>query len=323
MHAQMRLIAYYPTWSVYGRNYFFKDLPIESLTHVTLAFALPQNDGGLNCEELDRLNVAELRERGGGRLKIGIAVGGWGTCEEFNSATNNEECRHNLISSCAALFAKYDLDYLEFDWEYPANEEQTNNLRMVLLGLKELLPPEKQLSICLPCFQSGFVATDLVPLVDFFILMGYDLSGSWSDRSGHHSALIPLISNHVRHLSDHEMIPKDKIVLGCPLYARTFAECTGPNQKFKGPGLGSFGEAGSMDYKDVVAMCKEIMHDPNTVSQYSIYKKNFVSFDGPRSIERKCDWVKEEGLSGLAFWNAAGDALGEGSLIKLAANNLK
>ena len=318
----MRLIAYYPTWSIYGRDYFFKDLPIESLTHVTLAFALPKTDGSLNCEELDNLGVAELRERGGERLKIGIAIGGWGTCGEFSSATGTEQCRNQMIDSCMQLFAKYDLDYLEFDWEYPANEVQTENLKMVLRVLRELLPPVKQLSICLPCFQGNFVATELVPYVDFFILMGYDLSGSWSERSGHHAALFPQISDHVHHLNVEEKIPKEKIVLGCPLYARTFADCKGPNKKFSGAGIGSFGEEGSLDYKDVVAMCTEIMYDPEKVGQYSFYSNNFVSFDGPLSIQRKCDWVKDQELGGMAFWNVAGDALGDKSLIKFAANNI-
>lgn len=319
----MRLIAYYATWSVYGRNYFFKDLPIESLTHVTLAFALPIEDGSLDCTEFNRLNVAELRERGGVGLKIGIAVGGWGACNAFTAATGAEECRNKLISSCLELFATYNLDYLEFDWEYPTTTEQIENLKSVLMGLKELLPPEKQLSICLPCYENGFVATELVSLVDFFILMGYDLSGTWSELSGHHSALHPKISEHVQHLNLREMIPKEKIVLGCPLYARTFSDCKGPNKKFKGPGIGSFGDEGTMDYRDVVKMCKEIIYDPKTVSQYSIYKKNFVSFEGPLSLEKKCEWVREQELGGIAFWNSAGDALGDNSLIRIAANNLK
>lgn len=318
----MRLIAYYPTWSIYGRNYFFKDLPIESLTHVTIAFALPRVDGSLNCEELDNLGLSELRQRGGDRLKIGIAIGGWGTCSEFCAATETEQCRNKMINECLQLFSRYDLDYLEFDWEYPASDEQTMNLKAVLADLKLVLPPEKHLSICLPCFQSDFVATELVPFVDFFILMGYDLSGSWSDRSGHQAALFPQISDHIQHLNEKERIPKEKIVLGCPLYARTFAGCKKVNREFSGAGIGSFGEEGSLDYKDVVAMCTEIMYDPERVSQYSFHKNNFISFDGPLSIQRKCNWVKEQELGGMAFWNAAGDALGKNSLIKLAGENI-
>lgn len=317
----MRLIAYYPTWSIYGREYFIKDLPIEHLTHVTLAFALPRIDGSLNCDELDNLGVAELRERGGERLKIGIAIGGWGTCSEFGASTGTEQCRKRMIEECMQLFVKYDLDYLEFDWEYPASEQETENLKAVLIGLKELLPPTKQLSICLPCFQGGFVATELVPFVDFFILMGYDLSGSWSERSDHHAALFPQISNHIEHLNEEERIPKGKIVLGCPMYARTFAGCKGANKKFSGAGIGSFGEEGSLDYKDVIKICTEIMYDPERVSQYSFYEDNFVSFDGPLSIQRKYDWVKVQELGGMAFWNAAGDALGNDSLIRLVGKN--
>ena len=318
----MRLIAYYPSWSIYERACFFKDIPLDSLTHLTLAFAIPESNGNLNTEELEKLDIADLRRLGGEKLKVGIAVGGWGTCEEFSAITQSEQGRRQFIEKCLDLVARFDLDYFEIDWEYPANTEQGNHLKMILAALREHLPSNKQLSICLPCFKNGFVSTEIVQFIDFFILMGYDMCGSWSERSGHHSALNPNISNHIKYLYEEEGIPLDKIVLGCPLYGRSFAGCSGPDKVYTGPGLGSFGEEGSMDYKDIIAKCKETMYDPEKVSHHATWQDNFVSFEGPESMKTKCDWVLERGIGGVAFWNAASDANGKDSLIRLTAGFL-
>ena len=317
----MRLIAYYPTWSIYGPNYLFKNLPTDCLTDVTLAFALPQPDGTLNFEEIDKLNVNELREIGGDSLRIGIAVGGWGTCEEFISATETEEKRSIFVKSCILLISKYNLNYLEIDWEYPSNPTQTNNLKLILEQLRG--QTSVQLSICVPCFRGAFETTELNQFVDFIVLMGYDIFGAWSERSGHHSALIPNVQDHARHLIESEGIPANKLILACPLYARTFSNCRGINEPFSGPGLGSFGEQGSLDYKDVLEHCKDkIMYDPCAVSHYSVHGDDFMTFEGPQSISIKCEWVKQFLLGGMAFWQAAGDGIGSDSLIKIAFENL-
>ncbi len=318
----MRLVSYYPTWSIYGRNYFFENVPFDYLTDLTLAFAVPKPDGTLNLDEMNNLDMTELRELCVGRkFRIGISVGGWGTCEEFATATETEERRNRLIESCLDLIQKYELNYLEIDWEYPADQIQTHNLMLLLKGISERIYPSIQLSICVPCFQSGFVTTELNSYVDFVVLMGFDMSGAWSEQSGHHSALIPNIQNHVRYLNQNERVPMSKIVLGCPLYARTFAECRGLNEAFSGPGIGSFGEKGSMDYKDVIKYCKNrIMYDDHTVSHYASFEGNFMTFEGPQSMETKCNWAREQGLGGLAFWQVAGDASASDSLIKIASN---
>ena len=311
----MRLIGYYASWSIYGRKYFLKDLPAEKLTHVTFAFALPKADGTLDVEELRKIGIKR-----DGRIKIGVAIGGWGTSEAFLAALNDNMTI--FIDSCLKLVEEFGLDYLEIDWEYPQTKEQTNLLGRLLNQLKERLLKGKELSVCLPCFKSNFSAKELVPFVDFFVLMAYDLVGSWSEHSGHHSALFPSISEHCEYLIKEERIPKDKIVLSCPLYARTFASCIGPNQKFSGAGKGSFGEAGVMDYKECVEQCKEIIYDPKSVACYAINDTSFLSFDGPESIRAKCRWVMEYGFGGLAFWHVSADASGDESLISAAATEL-
>lgn len=132
----MRLIGYYASWSIYGRNCFPGDLPLNLLTHLTLAFALPSSDGHLNLEELRKSTV----ERDSG-VKIGVAVGGWGQSEAFLTAIRDKAS--DFVTSCLNLVAEFDLDYLEIDWEYPQTSEQTDLLRGVLAELKRGFRLEK------------------------------------------------------------------------------------------------------------------------------------------------------------------------------------
>ena len=313
----MKIIGYYTSWSIYGRNFFPKDLPLTNLTHVTLAFAIPEANGQLNTEELRKIMFKR-----DGKVKIGVAIGGWGTFDSFSKAIASNA--KQFIDSCVNLVCEFELDYLELDWEYPQTNEQTEQLKNVLINLKLSLPEETELSVCLPCFKSEFKVKELNPFVDLFVLMAYDLAGPWSKVSDHHSSLFPAIAEHFDYLTTSEGVAKEKTILGCPLYGRTFANCHGLNEKFSGPGMGSFGEEGAIDYKDCVekCKCKDWIYDPRRVSYYAVNAGDLITFDGPESMKRKCEWTLEAGIGGLAFWHVAADALDDNSLIKVASEAL-
>lgn len=314
----MRVIVYYPTWSIYEENKrTFEDIPIDSVTHVTIAFALPNKDGTIDCQEIDKMiKLGKLKESG---VRLGIAIGGWGTSEEFKSALGENSRRNRFVDECLRMIQRYYLDYLEIDWEFPEDEEQNNQLIETLKCLRKLVHKSMELSVCLPCFNSRFKASNLTEFVDFFVLMGYDFCGNWSRLSGHHAALHPTITERVNYLIEKEMIAKEKIVLACPLYGRIFNSCKGLNSPF----VAGDNSTATREYRNILQECKKVEFDFEQVGQYGIIGDDFVSFDGPLSIESKCNWVKQNGLGGMAFWNAIGDAPNEESLIRQACEWLK
>ena len=159
---------------------------------------------------------------------------------------------------CSKLVEEFDLIWItwKLTGEYPQTKEQTNFASEVFEKLKQQLPKGKELSVCLPCFKINFSAKELVPFVDFFVLMAYDLVGSW-ELSGHHSTLFPTIAEHCEHLNKEEMIPKKWLSCRVRCMREHLRNCSGPNQKFSGAGTGSFGEAGVMDYKNVLNTVKK------------------------------------------------------------------
>ena len=82
--------------------------------------------------------------------------------------------------------------------------------------------------------------------------MAYDFAGSWSNKSGHHAQLFPNAphepsgSTAVDYLIRRGFPPK-KILLGVPVYGRSFLGAIGPGQTFTGNG----GEEGTYEYKSL------------------------------------------------------------------------
>ncbi|RDH26496.1 chitinase insertion domain-containing protein [Aspergillus welwitschiae] len=98
------------------------------------------------------------------------------------------------------------------------------------------------------------------------------------------------------------------IVLGMPLYGRSFVATDRLGKPFTGVGNGSW-EASVSDYKDLPRPgAKEYVLD-RAVAKYSydLTARTLISYDTPRSVEQK----------------SSGDKSGNSSLIATAANALR
>jgi len=103
-------------------------------------------------------------------------------------------------------------------------------------------------------------------------------------------------------------VPRHKLILGVPLYGRSFMNTDGPGKPFSGVGPGSW-EAGVYDYRALPLPGSYVFRDEEMMASwsYDYGKKEMISFDTEEVGKWKGEWIEHEGLGGSMFWELSGD----------------
>lgn len=135
-------------------------------------------------------------------------------------------------------------------------------------------------------------------------------AGSWDTVSNHHANLYGdnLSASQAVNWYISQGVSRSKIVLGIPLYGRSFLNTEGPGSKYSGMGPGSW-EAGVYDYRTLPLPESYKLRDENVGASwtYDYQKKEMVSYDDEYMGKIKGEFIRKEGLAGSMFWELSGD----------------
>lgn len=269
-------------------------------------------------------------------LKILVSIGGWGA-DGFSDAALTAASREQFARSAVQFMLDYQLDGIDLDWEYPGNDmasikarpEDQQNFSLLLEALRAQLDAQSErdgrassapYQLCIAA-GAGQYYLDKVEIrrvaaaCDFINLMTYDFYNGWASRAGHHanlfnSAVDPAGDSAAKSIDlfVNEGVPRDKLVLGCPLYGRSL-------KGVASPGLGQPGLAGSNSAPSFRQISAELLPsgrfvrrwDADAQAPYLYDGDEFISYEDCESIALKGRYAKAQKLAGVMFWELTED----------------
>ena len=302
-------------------------------------------DSGGNFAALARLKALNPH------LKLAISIGGWTDSGRFSDAAFNELSRRVFARTAIDVFIRQRpglFDGIDIDWEFPVEgglegnverPEDKHNFTLLLRELRRQLDEQGatdkrhyELTIAASARPEEIanVEIDFVePLLDFINVMTYD----YHEAPGLTNFNAPLyeakgdvsprlnVDNTMGAFLDVK-VPRGKLLVGIPFYGHAYGSVEDINH-----GLFQNGTDKPADWKqhdgDWNVLAKTRLRDSRYVKfwessarvpyMYDSTSGTWVSYDDPRSVAEKVQYVREHGLGGVVIWELGGD---DGSLMR-------
>ena len=258
--------------------------------------------------------------------KLVLSIGGWGA-GGFSEAAADEEGREKYALTAVEIIRHYGLDGLDIDWEYPcistagiaATYDDRENFTKLIKTSREIMDKElgkdKMLTIAAGAGEYFINSTNMREVekyLDYVQLMTYDLRGGYHIITGHHTNLLDdkkdILQASAKKAAacfENAGVPRDKLILGAAYYSRMWkgvpdrenglhqmAETTGGY----GP---SYGEL-VKDYINKNGYKRYF--DEEARAPWLFNGDTFISYDDEESCKEKAEYVVNNGLGGIMFW---------------------
>ncbi len=310
----------------------------NKLTHINYAFVNVQDSmAWLTNIETDTVNFRILNKLKdiNPDLKILISIGGWSWSGNFSDAVLTTDSRKKFAKTSVDIVAEYDLDGVDIDWEYPAQRGDDNvfrpedkqnytlmfeEIRKELDKLSEKTGKYYELTTAVGASYSYIENTEMdkaAKYLDYVNLMTYDFYTS-GDSAGHHSNLYPP-EDYGKDASGHKTfnefvkagVPAEKLVMGIPFYGRSWIMKSADKHGINMP-VEERARGGGYTYiKDSLVSQKGFVRywDENAKAPYlfNAATNQLVVYDDEESVKLKCEYVNDNNMGGVMFWQYASD----------------
>lgn len=300
------------------------------------------NDSGNNAYGVvKQLFILKKKNR---KFKVLLSIGGWTYSPKFPPIAATEAGRQKFASSAVKLVGDWGFDGIDIDWEYPANAAEAQNFVLLLQTCRQAFDTYAAqyapgyhflITIASPAGPTNYANMDMAamdPWIDSWNLMAYDYAGSWDSTSGHQANIYSNPQNPTATKFSTEQairdyivagIPSNKIMMGLPLYGRSFEATGGIGQTYNGVGPGTI-QSGVWLYKNLPKAGATEIYDNTAKASYSYdsSSQELISYDNVASAIQKSQYLLNKGLGGAVFWEASGDATGAQSLVHTLASQM-
>lgn len=276
-----------------------------AITHINFAFGhVNESFDGIFIPQEEGLHAIAGLKKVKPSLKVILSIGGWGS-GRFSEMVSNDARRQAFAKDCKRVIDQFNLDGVDFDWEYPTNNvakissapEDTRNFTILMKEVREAIGKDKLLTLATSALGKYIDFPAIEPYVDFVNIMTYDFV---MNEPFHYAGLYP--SSLTGGISCYESVlahvrngfPIERLVLGIPFYPRSVAGFPRTRGGWKA----------LENHPDYITSWDDIAKAPYLRDSTGRFA---ASYDNPRSISYKCDFIHKYGLKGAMYWSYSSD----------------
>ncbi|OQR75642.1 endochitinase-like [Tropilaelaps mercedesae] len=345
-----KVVCYYQTWA-YNRptpyTYDIEDIPAELCTHLVYSFVGLSNktwelvsiDPKLDFEKNGFKRFNDLKKKHSNLTTI-LAVGGWDEGgQKYSEMVGSKERRATFVQSAVKWVKDHGFDGFDLDWEYPGASDRQgkysdkeNFLKLVqeLRAVFDKQSPRLLLTVAVPIakfrLDEGYEVKALGQLFDHIHVMSYDLRGNWAGFADVHSPLYPrpfdewgFAKLNVRdglQLWTERGAPKQKLIVGIPIYGRTYTLGSKDNHGLRagirrwdtdGGKPGPYTNASG--FHAYFEICQNVQKggwkrewDDVGKCPYAYKDDQWVGYEDEESVAIKLDFIIKQGYGGAMVW---------------------
>ena len=312
-------MGYYASWA--PDQYPISEIEWSGLTHIAMAFYLPNQDGSMTLAggsaKLATDLIAAAHAHG---VKAIASIGGADSQTGFKQATASGAVA-TFAANLVSLLTTTGYDGIDIDWEpmdkadEPAVIDIANRIRKTKAGTLMTIPIGA-INVNLGADLSGFAA--IAAVYDQLNIMSYGQAGAWSGwKSWHSSALYqtdsatPTSIDSTVKLYLAASVPAAKLGIGIGFYGLCYSSpVTGPDQALNGSTL--LASDGAISYANIMTnyySASARQWDSLARVPYLSFTTahapdgcTYISYDDEQSIGEKGTYLKAKGLGGVIQW---------------------
>ncbi|KAH9932466.1 chitinase [Fomitopsis serialis] len=221
----------------------------DKYTHLIYSFAATEPSANVSLDGSDPELLPQFVSMAqDNHVKAMVSVGGWGGSTHFSDNMATPDNITNFVQAIAGFAHQYELDGIDFDWEYPGkqgigcnvvSENDTDNFLSFLQAFRQEMGSEFIMTASVPVVpltgsngSSVSNVSDFATVLDWVNVMNYDVHGSWDSTVGPNAPLNDTCANSTTAVGSAVSalaawsaagMPAHQIVLGVAGYGHSYA----------------------------------------------------------------------------------------------------